>query len=135
MSLIEEVKKLAEHKCVSPRDGFVLGIDYYIEKHQFDELIKLISSYKANRAETLVMPKIKRVRIVKRSFRGDGWFDKMLGQLIEVCETDKKTLNKYNPDNRPMYILAEDYLKASEPPKTYKKGIRVIRQEYCEDVI
>lgn len=55
MDLIKEVKKLAEHKCISPRDGYVLGIDYYIEQHQFNELLKLISSYEANRAETLVV--------------------------------------------------------------------------------
>jgi hypothetical protein len=54
VNLIEDVKKLAEHKCVSPRDGFVLGVDYYIEQHQFGDLLKLISSYETNPVENRV---------------------------------------------------------------------------------
>lgn len=59
MDLIEKVKKLAEHKCISPRDGFVLGIDYYIEKHQFDELLQIISSDRAS--EVGVQPEVKQL--------------------------------------------------------------------------
>ena len=88
MGLIEEIKKLAEHKCISPRDGYVLGIDYYIEQHQFDNLLKLISTHEANRAETLVSHVCGGLWYVMRNKHNNiiGYGAQDLGTVEEWCE-------------------------------------------------
>ncbi len=97
MDLIEKVKKLAEHKCISPRDGFVLGIDYYIEKHQFDELLQIISSDRAS--EVGVQPEVKQLLaeiIEHRNKLPKSWNDEAVKlTMCGLTRCGRKHRNKF----------------------------------------
>lgn len=106
MNLIEEVKKLAEHKCTSPRDGYVLGIDYYIEKHQFDKLIELITTNEANRVQPEVSLPSRYILDDIRKY-SDGWW---ITFWSEATKKRIKNVGSYKTKNEARAIM--EYLNS-----------------------